>query len=200
MTLTLGEKRELWHRELEERRKKEHSEIQQKLKEKLSLEDVELLKIEERDDSYRIVVAFTLDGYRQESCFYWDDNESQEDLILSVKRHVSYIKKLREEYPDYCKQNDYIQTNRKFTKDINLTHMGYKRKFQIEILLADYMELPNTTSTGFGGGDYQIKRTPKRVDEYNRNIDVTIDVLIDCISELRQRKYPIGCAVNEKQL
>jgi hypothetical protein len=187
--MTLQEKRELEFKELQERKEKERVELQEQLKEVLSLESIELLAITEREDSYSVKVAFTLDGYRQEDDFYWKADESQKDFILSAKKRIGYIKELREKYSDYCKQNDYIQTNSKFHKTISLTHMGYKREFYFDIQLADYMKLPNTTSCGFGGGDYEIKRTPKRLDEYNKNIDIAIDALLDCISELKRKKY-----------
>lgn len=172
--LTLREKREL--------------ELQKELKETLSLEEIELLAITERNDGYDVKVAFTLDGYRQEDNFYWGADESQESFIMSVKKRIDYIKELREKYPDYCKQNDYIQANSMFSKTIKLTHMGYSKDFYLNIQLADYMKLPNTTSCSCGGGDYEIKRTPKRVEEYNKNIDITIDAMLDCISELRRKK------------
>lgn len=192
MTLTLRERRELEYRELQERKEKGRAELQQDLRRALSSEVIELLGIKECEEHYKVKVAFRLDGYRQEDDFYWGADQSQENFILSVKKHIDYIKELREKYPDYCKQNDYIQTQSKFTKVIKLTHRGYEREFYINIQLADYMKLPNTTICSCGGGDYQIKKTPERVKEYNKNIDITIDALIDCISELKQRKYREG--------
>ena len=67
--------------------------------------------------------------------------------------------------------------------------MGYQRRYYLDIKLCDYLKLPNTTDWGFGGGDYEIKRTPKRLKEYNENIDKTIDMLLDCISDLKKMKY-----------
>jgi len=193
--MTLQEKRNLEYRELQERREKEQVEIQQQLQDALANETIEVLEIKENTEnwSYIVTVAFTLDGYKQEDEFYWSSDKSQEDFIVIVKNRIEYIKELREKYADYCKQNDYIQANSKFHKVIKLTHMGYSREFYFNIQLADYMKLPNSTSCGCGGGDYEIKRTPKRLEEYNKNIDITIDVLLDCISELKQKKYISKC-------
>ena len=193
--MNLQEKRNLEYQELQERRNKEESELHQQLKDVLSTELIELLSIKENKDdwSFTVGLAFTLDSYRQEDIFYWKSDESQEDFILTVKKRIEYIKDLRVQYPDYCKQNDYIQTNSNFQKTFKLTHMGYKHDFSLNIQLADYMKLPNSTSCGYGGGDYEIKRTPKRVEEYNKNIDITIDSLLDCISELKQKKYISKC-------
>lgn len=189
MSMTLGEIRDLEYEELQKRREKERDEIEKSLEETLNTESIEVISINSSSDGYKVIIAFTLDGFRQEDDFYWDLDESREDFVNKVSKYINYIKELREKYPEYCKQNDYIQTNSKFYKEINLTHMGYKRTFSLDLQLADYLKLPNTTSCSFGGGDYQIKRTPQRVKEYNKNIDIAIDVLLDCIAELKQRKY-----------
>ncbi|KIO62108.1 hypothetical protein B4065_3328 [Caldibacillus thermoamylovorans] len=189
MSMTLREMRDLEYEELQKRREKEREEIKQSLEEALNAESIELLSIDSSSDGYKVVVAFTLDGFRQEDGFYWDLDESREDFTNKVKKYIDYIKELREQYPEYCKQNDYIQTNRDFYKKITLTHMGYKRTYELKLKLADYLKLPNTTSCSVGGGDYEIGRTPQRVDEFNKNIDIAIDALLDCIAELKQRKY-----------
>lgn len=165
--------------------------MEQQLSDALSLESIEFLSLKENSEDWSctVVLAFTLDGYRQEDSFYWKSDESQELFIRHVKDRIEYIKELRSKYPDYCKQNDYIQTNSEFRKKIKLTHMGYDKEFYFNVQLADYLKLPNQTCCSVGGGDYEIKRTPKRVEEYNKNIDITIDVLLDCISELKQMKY-----------
>lgn len=189
MTMTLREMRKLEFEEMQERREKEKEELRKQLEESLKDESIEVVSLKEYDDSYKVVIAFTLDGFRQEDDLYWNIDDSREDFVNKTKKHIDYIKELREQYPEYCKQNDFIQTNSRFKKEFNLTHMGYGRKFYLELRLADYLKLPNTTSCGFGGGDYEIKRTPKRLEEYNKNIDIVIDTLLDCIAELKQRKY-----------
>lgn len=192
--MTLAEKRNQEYEELQKRKEKERSELELQLKEALSLESIEFLSLKENSDNWNCTVklAFTLDGYRQEDDFYWHADESQESFIQHVKDRIDYIKELRAKYPEFCKQNDYIQSNSKFHKKIKLTHMGYDREFYFDVQLADYLKLPNQTCCSVGGGDYEIKRTPKRVEEYNKNIDITIDALLDCISELKQKKYVGG--------
>lgn len=189
LTLTLAEKRNLEYKELQERRTKEKEDLRNELQTTLADASIEVLSIEGDEDGYKVKMAFTLDEYRQENNFYWMNSESKDDFLKKTKREIDYIKELREKYPDYCKQNDYIQSNREFKKTFSLTHMGYKRTYDLNLKLADFLKLPNTTDTGFGGGDYEIKRTPERVEEYNENIDKTIDVLLDCIAELKQKKY-----------
>lgn len=188
---TLAERRKRERQEFQERQEKERLELEQLLRAALAEEAIEILSIREEDGicGYWVVLAFTLDGYRQEDDFYWYGHESLEAFIKKVKKHINYIKELRAKYPDYCKQNDYIQTNSVFRTKITLTHMGYPKDFYFEVQLADYLKLPNITSCSAGGGDYQIKKTPQRVEEFNRNIDIMIDTLLDCISELKKRKY-----------
>lgn len=190
MTMTLGEMRELERRELTERRWKEKDELSKRLKEIFIDESIEVISIvSDGDFGYKVGVAFTIDNFRQGDIFYWVEKETMEDFIGKVKNNIEYIKELREQYPDYCKQNDFIQSNSKFKKEIILTHLGYEKKYYLNLQLADYLKLPNTTDCSFGGGDYEIKRTPQRVKEYNENIDKTIDVLLDSIVELKQMKY-----------
>ena len=190
MSMILREIRLLEIEELQKRREKEQEELKKELETTLNNETVEVVSMTEYDEeSYKVVIQFMLDGFRQEDDFYWNGDESKENFIGKVKKRIDYIKELREQYHEYCKQNDYIQKNSKYRKEINLTHVGYNRKFYIDLQLADYLKLPNTTSTGVGGGDYEIKRTPQRVKEYNDNIDIVIDALIDCIAELKQKKY-----------
>lgn len=138
---------------------------------------------------YSVKYEFEIDNYTQQDMTLWGNDESLEDLIKRVNDHIEYIKELRTQYPEYCKQNDYIQSNRDYKKELILTHMGYQQRYYLDIKLCDYLKLPNTTDYGFGGGDYEIKRTPKRLKEYNENIDKTIDMLLDCISDLKKMKY-----------
>lgn len=189
MNMTLADKRKEEQKWLQERREKEKEELKIDLVSKMNNESIKVLSISEDDYDYKVNVEFTIDGFTQNECFYWISSESQEDFIKKVKRHIDYIVELRDQYPDYCKKNDYIQTHRDFNKKIKLTHMGYSKVFEVNLQLADYLKLPNQTSCSFGGGDYEIKRTPKRVEEYNKNIDVAIDALLDCIAELKQKKY-----------
>lgn len=189
MNKTLKEIRDAEYADLQERRRQEKEELQRDLEDSLNEESIEVLSFREFDNSIDVELSFTLDGFAQRKTFYWFETESKEEFLNQIKKSINYIKELRETYPEYCKQNDFIQTNRDYRKEFNLTHMGYKKRFILEVMLADFLELPNTTDTGFGGGDFEIKRTPKRVTEYNENIDIVIDGLLDCIAELKQKKY-----------
>lgn len=188
--MKLREIKEKEYADLQARKQKEMQEIEGYINNSLTNENFKVLSIKDsEDDSLNIDAEFTLDEYTQNDTLYWGYSEDIEEFVQKVKRRIDYIKKLRADYPDFCKQNDFIQSNRNYTKTLSLTHMGYERNFGFTLELADYLKLPNTTSCSTGGGDYEIKRTPKRVEEYNKNIDTAVDFLIDCIAELRSKKY-----------
>jgi len=188
--MTWGERKESERKYLEKRREKEQKEIQQLLTESLRPDEITVLGCVPSSEEYLAVnIKFVLGGYEQEDRILWRSDESIEDFVAKTKRHIDYIEELRQKYPEYCKENDFIQSHSKFNKKLVLTHMGYHREFYLNIELADYLKLPNTTSCSCGGGDYEIKRTPKRVKEYNQNIDLTIGFLLDCITELKSQKY-----------
>lgn len=189
--LTRAEMKDKEYNALQERKEAERNEIEEQLSTALKGENVKVISTKESGDDYALHVyfEFTIDGYTQQDSSVWSSDESLEKFVEGIKNYIGYIKELRKQYPKFCKQNDFIQTNSNFTKKLELTHMGYKREYNFSIKLADYLKLPNSTSCSFGGGDYEIKRTPKRVMEYNENIDKTINFLIDCIAELKGKKY-----------
>lgn len=179
----------------EQKENENRKEIRKILEEEFEKNNIKVLEVTrdvndyEELKYYSVKYEFELDNYTQQDVTFWENDESLEDLIKGVKNHIEYIKELRTQYPEYCKQNDYIQSNRDYKKELILTHMGYQQRYYLDIKLCDYLKLPNTTDCGFGGGDYEIKRTPKRLKEYNENIDKTIDMLLDCISDLKKMKY-----------
>lgn len=179
---------------IQKRKAKKIEEISEIIKEALVGYDFEFIKlIENKGDEPYIIIDynFTLDNYTQEDSYCWGDDESLSSVVCAIKKRINYIKELREQYPLLAKQNDFIQTNRTYKKQLVLTEMGYERIHNIKLELCDYMKLPNRTSCSIGGGDYEIKRTPKRVKEYNDNIDKTIMFMIECISELKSMKYEL---------
>lgn len=176
--------------ESKKRKQKEMEEIQEQLRESLDFDEIKVVSTEECKDDYALIVTFqfTLDGYTQEDSIYWESTDSIEKFVVKIHKRIDYIKELREKYPEFCKQNDFIQSHSNFKKTLELSHMGYARRYEFYIELADFLKLPNTTSCSIGGGDYEIKRTPKRVQEYNENIDKAVHFMLDCITELRNRK------------
>lgn len=95
---------------------------------------------------------------------------------------------MRKQYPSYARQNDHIQKYRKYQRACKLYDDGYRKDAYLKAELCEYLKLPNTTDCSVGGGDYEIKKTPKRVRDFNENIDRLCLFLSDCIAELRGMK------------
>ncbi len=147
------------------------------------------LDFDKYEDGGYITYDFTLqDGFSQNNSVLWKRDESIEKVVKEIIKQIDYIQKLREQYPEYARQNDYIQANRVFEKECTLFDMEYKEHVYLKANLCGYLKLPNIVEHGFGGGDYEIKRTPKRVSDFNKNIDTLCLFLADCISDLRKLK------------
>ena len=129
------------------------------------------------------------DGFTDDDSICWDWDKSAEDLADSIKSRIDYIVKLRNQYPEYAEVNDYIQERRLFEKKCDLRHNGYLYPCTIKANLCGYLKLPNTTDCSCGGGDYEIKRTPGRLEDFNKNIDTLCIFLAGCISDLQNMKY-----------
>ena len=147
------------------------------------------INFEKYEEAGSIGYHFKLsDGFEQEDSHYWEWQESVEEAAEKIKKHIDYISELRKQYPEFAKQNDYIQEHRKYGRVCKLYDEGYLREVRLLAELCGYLKLPNTTSCGFGGGDYEIKKTPRRVKDFNENIDRLCLFLADCIGELRGMK------------
>jgi hypothetical protein len=115
-------------------------------------------------------------GIPHEDSCYIEYRDDLEDKVAAVIKRIAYIKQLREQYKEYCALNDHIQKYRKRSKSIK-TGEYYNDTCSIDYTLCGLLKLPNTTNCGIGGGDYEIKRTPKRVKEFRERAQKTIDFL-----------------------
>jgi hypothetical protein len=165
------------------------SDIISKIEKELEEYNAKVIKIKEGEEHAIVKYSFVLrDGYSEEREGYWEYSEDVSDFAEAQKKFLKYIESLREKFPVYSILHDYIQKNRQYTKLIELSDMGYCSKFTLSLELCSYLKLPNETKSSFGGGDYQIKQTPKRVKDFKDNIDKTIDQMIDAISDLKNLK------------
>lgn len=178
--------------ELTQKVKAAEQELQDQLKEQLSeylrqynteLMQFKMYKNHDTGD-YKLEYKFCHNGFVQSETAIWDYVEDFETVAERIKKHTLYIGELREKFADYAVLNDYIQTHREFKKVIDLEEQHYNRA-TISAELTSYLKLPNSTSCGCGGGDYEIKRTPKRVEMFKSNINTLINCFIDYIAELR---------------
>lgn len=141
------------------------------------------------DGNTKVSYKFLLqDGYSDSDYMFWKWDESIERLASKIVDYISYIEELRMKYPVLAKQNDHIQKFRDFTRNCKIKHNGYTYNGTVHAELCGYLKLPNTTSCSCGGGDYELRRTPGRVKDFNDNIDTLCLFLSDCIAELRTMK------------
>lgn len=191
--MTYGEILNADYKESEMRLKEREKYVYKTLKNLISDSDYKVQKIKicfrKYEEAGEISYHFILpDGYGQDDTYYWKWTESVEEASKRIKMHIDYIVELRKKYPKYAAWNDHIQKFREYERECELLDGGYKRAAKISAELCGYLKLPNTTSYGFGGGDYEIKRTPERVKDFNENIDKLCMFLVDCISELMNFK------------
>lgn len=139
-----------------------------------------------------------IDGvlYKNESSVY-EFGEDLANVGVQTSTYIDYIKQLRKQYPEYCKQNDYIQARRQYKKSFKLNDFYYGTPFNLNGELCNYLKLPNTTSCSCGGGDYEIKRTPIRVEQFLSNIETCISQFESFISELKDYKNGLEEILNE---
>jgi len=191
--MTYGEIKNADCEEREKRKAEREKEVLETLHNLLSENDYEVSDIEidfeKYDEAGSIEYHFKLsDGFEQTDDYYWKWNESVEEAAEKIKKRIYYIEELRNQYPDYARQNDHIQKHRKYQKVCKLMDGGYLRDAYLKAELCGYLKLPNTTNCSFGGRDYEIKKTPQRVKDFNENIDKLCLFLADCIGELKEMK------------
>ena len=171
--MTYGEIKNADYEEREKRKAEREKELIDMLNNLLSENDYEVSDIEidfeKHDEAGSIEYHFKLsDGFEQTDSYYWQWNESVEEVAEKIKKHIDYIEELRNQYPDYARQNDHIQKHRKYQKVCKLTDEGYPRDAYLKAELCGYLKLPNTTNCSYGGGDYEIKKTSGRVKGFQR--------------------------------
>jgi hypothetical protein len=132
--------------------------------------------------TYDIIVDEIL--YEKEQSVY-DYSDDLENCGSKAKELSDYRKELRNKYPYFCMQNDYIQSNRIFSKTFKLDGGNNGKPFYMNGELCNYLKLPNTTSCSCGGGDYEIKRTPMRTKQFLTNISTCISEFEKYIDELK---------------
>lgn len=191
--MTYGDIKNADYEERKQRKEEREKEVLETLNNLLSKSDYEVFGIdinfEKHEEAGSIDYHFKLsDGFEQENSYRWGWNESVEEAAEKIKKRIDYIVELRQQYPEFAKQNDYIQKRRKYGRICKLYDDDFPREVHLQAELCGYLKLPNTTNCSVGGGDYELKKTPGRVKDFNENIDRLCLFLADCIGELRRMK------------
>lgn len=191
--MTYGDIKNSDYEERKQRKEKREKEVYETLNELLKESGYEVsginINFEKHEEAGSIGYHFKLsDGFEQEDIHYWKWQESVEEAAQKIKKHIDYVAGLRKQYPEFARQNDYIQEHRKYGRICKLYDGGFPREVRLQAELCGYLKLPNTTNCSAGGGDYELKKTPRRVKDFNENIDRLCLFLADCIGELRSIK------------
>lgn len=129
------------------------------------------------EDGYVVHTTKKVSGYIHPGTFFLGYQDDVADKIAKHEKHYEYIVELWSQYPRFCLINEVLQKYRVFKID----DVGV-------IKLTGQLILPNTTECGFGGGDYEIKRTPEREKKFLQNIDKFTLILTKAVVELQEVK------------
>ena len=143
--MTLGDMREAERKERDLQRENRNQELLKELLEKLDNPEIKFydvnVDLEKYDEAGCVSLSFELkDGFKQEDDFYWEWNESVDDIADKIVKHILYIEQLRKDYPNYAAQNDYIQKHRKFFRKCKSSHSDCK-EFYIKAELCGMLKL-----------------------------------------------------------
>ncbi|EOS47157.1 hypothetical protein C810_01473 [Lachnospiraceae bacterium A2] len=191
--MTYGDIKNADYEEIKQRKAEREKEVLEALNNLLSESGYEVFGIDINFERYKesgsISYRFKLsDGFEQEDIHRWHWKESIEEAVEKIKKRIDYIVELRQQYPDLARQNDYIQKHREYGRICKLYDEDSPREVRLQAELCGYLKLPNTTNYSVGGGDYELKKTPRRVKDFNGNIDRLCLFLADCIGELKRMK------------
>lgn len=188
MNKTLAQFKEEELKKIEEIKNKKLECLTKELNSK-NIEGIKNLRIVPREHCYNIlydlVIDESIDFIQKDNSYHWDYNESLDTVVENIIKTNNYILELYSKYKGNCLMNDFIQKHLVYEK--NITSNIYK-KGVIRFELGDLLILPNTTNFSCGGGDYEVKRVPKKANEFLSNIDNYINSLIDTITDLNNIK------------
>jgi len=180
--------------DIQDRKKKDNEELQKLVQdcvESFDRYNIIITSVRECERCLEINFEFTFSEVKQHEVTYWHLSEDIYNVAERIVDIVDSVKEIRDQYPEYCKQNDFIQKNRTFERYFNLKNDDSNLKSKFYVTLSNYLRLPNIKIDGRSSDDIfdEIQYTPNRVKEYNENIDTTINFLNECINELKNKKY-----------
>ena len=190
MNKTLAQFKEEESRKIEEIKNKKLDYLMKELSSK-NIVGVTNLRIVANDKTeyynilYDLVIDESIDFVQKDNSYHWNYDESLDTAVENIIKTNNYILELYSKYKSNCLMNEFIQKHLVYEKHIvsNIYKNGI-----IRFELGDLLILPNTTSYSCGGGDYDVKRVPKKADEFINNIDSYINCLIDAVTDLNNIK------------
>ena len=188
MNKTLAQFKEEELKKIEEIKNKKLECLTKELNSK-NIDGIKNLRIIPRENYYTIlydlIIDESIDFIQKDNSYRWDYDESLDTAVENIIKTNNYILELYSKYKSNCLMNEFIQKHLVYEKHI--VSNIYKKGI-IRFELGDLLILPNTTNCSCGGGDYEVKRVPKKANEFLSNIDNYINSLIDTITDLNNIK------------
>ena len=157
--------------EFKERIAKELTELSRKMIAEKNMSsmitEIEVRPMYSEETPFRISYTLNYDGLLIAKSMGIKGDEDLNDNIEIIIKNTQYDLKLIDEYPDEFKLWSFMHTHESIRKT---------DKF------CDLLIWPNTTTTSFGGGDYDVKRiksvyVPRYLERLNKSIASYADIL-----------------------
>lgn len=146
--------------------------------------EIEVVTMYDEETPFRIIYTINLNGVSIKRFAGIKYNESLNEKLEFVIKNVQYDLRLVGEYPDEFKLWSFMHTHENVRGD----------KF------CDLLEWPNTTKTGFGGGDYEIKRIKSEyVQRYREKLNESIASYADALSKMLNYRKEFEKLINEME-
>ena len=146
--------------------------------------EIEVVTMYDEETPFRIIYTFNLNGVSIKKFAGIKYNESLNEKLELVIKNVQYDLRLVDEYPDEFRLWSFMHTHENVRDD----------KF------CDLLEWPNTTKTGFGGGDYEVKRIKsKYVQGYREKLNESIASYADALSRMLNYRKEFEKLINEME-
>lgn len=132
-----------------------------------AITEIEVRPMYDEETPFRLFFTINLDGLSIPKNMAIKSNEDLNENIEIIIKGVQYDLKLIDEYPDEFKLWSFMHTHESIRE---------RDKF------CDLLIWPNTTTTSFGGGDYDVKRiksvyAPRYLERLNESIASYADIL-----------------------
>lgn len=150
-----------------------------------TITEIEVRPMYDEETPFRLFFTINLDGLSIPKNMAIKANEDLNKNIEIIIKGVQYDLKLIDEYPDEFKLWSFMHTHESIRG---------RDKF------CDLLIWPNTTTTSFGGGDYEVKRIkPVYAPRYLERLNESIASYADTLSRMLNYKKDFEKLVKEME-
>lgn len=146
--------------------------------------EIEVVTMHDEETPFRIIYTINLNGVFIKRFAGIKYNESMNEKLELVIKNAQYDLRLVGEYPDEFRLWSFMHTHENVRGD----------KF------CDLLVWPNTTKTGVGGGDYEVKRIKSEyVQRYWKKLNESIASYADALSRMLNYRKEFEKLINETE-